>query len=366
MQNRNLDLQKLLEQIARMQKFRDQVDKLAKEQKGEKDDSAKTEALEKHLKDLQAAKERAESLLAQQKELRDTTNQLGLGTAAEATKPLADKEGQLKEDTDKLAEKLAELEQKAAELKDDAAGAAKPGEAKPGVAKPGEAKPGEAKPEEANLRMGAQQAGRGEARPAKPGAGSPGQGGKCSGSAGQAAQAMQQAQKQLGDNRPEPSLKDQDQAIEKLQQTVQELEQMAEEARRELEKLPFEMQAKKQEQTEHATDTLSKEMEKSEENGDNGEGKPTPWPQERPAGGAEAEECRRNAEGIQARQAEQQDAQEDLERARDELDDALAQLRQQLQDEVLRALEQRFTAMLASSASCRSRPRCSTSRAPRC
>jgi chorismate mutase len=42
-----------------------------------------------------------------------------------------------------------------------------------------------------------------------------------------------------------------------------------------------------------------------------------------------------------------QDAKEDLERAREELDEAIAQLRQQLQDEVLRALEERFTAMLA-------------------
>ncbi|MFM1874213.1 MAG: hypothetical protein RL398_3635, partial [Planctomycetota bacterium] len=42
----------------------------------------------------------------------------------------------------------------------------------------------------------------------------------------------------------------------------------------------------------------------------------------------------------------QQDAKEDLEAAKKELDDALAQLRQQLQDEVLRALEERFTAML--------------------
>jgi hypothetical protein len=43
----------------------------------------------------------------------------------------------------------------------------------------------------------------------------------------------------------------------------------------------------------------------------------------------------------------QQDAKEDLEAAQKELEDALAQLRQQLVDEVLRALEERFTAMLA-------------------
>jgi hypothetical protein len=37
---------------------------------------------------------------------------------------------------------------------------------------------------------------------------------------------MGPAQKQLGDNKPEPSLKDQDQAIEQLKKTVAELESM--------------------------------------------------------------------------------------------------------------------------------------------
>ena len=43
----------------------------------------------------------------------------------------------------------------------------------------------------------------------------------------------------------------------------------------------------------------------------------------------------------------QQDAKDDLDAAKEALEEALAQLRQQLQDEVLRALEERFTAMLA-------------------
>lgn len=315
LQNRNVDLRKLLEQMQKLQAFRDRVDQLSKEQGEEKDASARTEELQKHLAEIEAQKQRAEALLEQQKQLREATNDLGVQAAAEATKPLADKEGNLQQDTEKLAKDLEALEKKNEQLKDEAKPAAgKPGEPKAGDPKPGEAKPGSC---------------------------------ECSGSAGKASQAMGQAQKQLGDKKAESSLKDQDQAIEQLKKTVAELEAMAEEARRELLKLPFEQQAKKQEQTQHATDTLSKDMEKSEQDGENGEGKPSPGkkrvqqavPKQRAAAGTLKE--------YKPAKQKQQDAKDDLDAAKKELDDALAQLRQQLQDEVLRALEERFTAMLA-------------------
>jgi chromosome segregation ATPase len=311
LQNRNVDLRKLLEQMAKLQAFRDRVDQLSKEQGEEKDASARTEALQKHLAEIEAQKQRTEALLEQQKQLREATNDLGLQSAPDATKPLASKEGGLQQDTEKLAKDLEALEKKNEELANDGK---KPAGAPPGAGQPGASKPG---------------------------------GGSCSSSAGKAAQSMGEAQKQLGDNKPEPSLKDQDQAIEQLQKTAAELEKMAEEARRELLKLPFEQQAKKQEQTQHATDTLSKDMEKSEQDGENGEGKPTPGkkrvqqavPKQRAAAGTLKE--------YKPAKQKQQDAKDDLDAAKKELDDALAQLRQQLQDEVLRALEERFTAMLA-------------------
>lgn len=317
LQNRNLDLQKLLEQIAKLQGYRDEVDRLAKEQGEEKEDSARREALERQLEAIRKAKERTEKILAEQKEVRENTNQLGVQAAAEATKPLEQKEGQLKEDTDQLAKDLENIEKKAGEL------AAKPGEAKPGQPKPGEPKPGEPK------------------------AGSPSSGGSCSGSAKGASQSMQKAQQQLGDKKPESSLKDQDHAIEQLKSTLKDLEQMDEEARRELLKLPFEQLAKKQDDTKHATDTLAQKMEQGEEPGENGEPQQTPGrksvQQAVPKQKAAAGQLKEYKPATQ----KQQDAKEDLEKAREELDEALAQLRQQLQDEVLRALEERFTAMLA-------------------
>ncbi len=306
LQNRNTDLQKLLEQLARLQDYRNEVDRLAKEQASEKEDSARAEELQKQLEAIEQAKAAAAQLLAEQKQVRENTNALGLQAAARATEPLARKEQDLGRRTDKLANDLGNIEKKAEQLAAKADPAVKPG----------------------------------DKQPAKPG------GGSCSGSAKAASQSMQKAEAQLGQKKPESSLRDQDQAIEKLQATMQQLDEMAEKARRELEKLPFDQQAKRQEQTQHATDTLAQKMEKAEQDGENGEGKPTPGrksvqqavPKQKAAAGTLKE--------YRPAKQKQQDAKEDLEKARDELDEAINQLRQQLIDEVLRALEERFTAML--------------------
>lgn len=359
LQNRNGDLRKLLERIEQLEGFKNRVDELAKEQQQEKEDSARAEALEKHLKNIEAQRQRAEDLLNQQQALRDETNQLPLDAAAGATEPLEKKEGELKDATDELSKDLRDLDKKDAELKADAlaaeakkaaaeaAKAAKAAEAKPGEAKPGESKPSESKPSESKPSESKPS----ESKPSEPSESKPSEGspssGKSSGSASKAAKSMGKAQEQLGDKKPEPSLKDQDQAIEALKQTMKELDEMAEEAKRELLKLPFEQMAKNQEKTKNATDTLAKDMEKAEQGEEGGEGEPTPGknkvqqavPKQRAAAGQLKE--------YKPAKQKQQDAKEDLEAAKKALEEALAQLRQQLQDEVLRALEERFTAMLA-------------------
>lgn len=350
LQNRNLDLQKLLEEIARLEAFRAEADRLVKEQGQEKNDSAKSEDLQKQLEAIDRAKASTEKLLAEQKQLRSETNQLGVQAMAEAAKPLEDKQGKLKDDADKLAKDLEALEKRGEELKadakkaDDGKAGAKPSEAKPSEAnpsKPSEAKPAESKPSEAKPS---------ESKPSesKPSESKPSEeAAKGSKSAKSASQSMGESQKQLGEKKPESSLKDQDSAIEKLKSTLENLDKLAEEARRELEKLPFEQQAKKQEDTEHATDTLAQKMEKAEADAKKEDGKPTPGrksvqqavPKQKAAAGQLKE--------YKPAKQKQQDAKEDLEKAREELDEAINQLRQQLQDEVLRALEERFTAMLA-------------------
>ena len=335
LQNRNADLRKLLDRIALLESFEARVSELAAEQQQEKEDSARAEALQKHLKNIEAQTQRAQDLLAQQKELRDQTNQLPLDAAAGMTEPLEQREGELEAEASDLAKDLKDLEKKDAELKEEAAEkASRPGESKPSESKPSEGKPGEGKPSESKPSEG------------KPSEGKPSEA-KGSSSAKQAAKSMGKAQEQLGDKKPESSLKDQDQAMEALEQTIDELEAMAEDAARELLKLPFDEMAKKQKQTENATDTLAKDMEKAEEGDESGEGQPTPGKQK----GQQAVPKQRAAAGqlkefVPAKQ-DQQDAKEDLEAAKEALEEALAQLRQQLQDEVLRALEERFTAMLA-------------------
>ena len=326
LQNRNLDLAALLARIEQLQGFRGEVDRLVAEQQASKEDSARIEALQEQLERIAEAKAKAEQILSEQKELRAQTNELGLGGAAEQVEPLEQKEAELAEETGKLADDLDKIERKADDLAKDAKDANKPGEGKPGEneSKPSESKPGESEP--------------GESKPSE---------GSCSGSAKGAAKAMSKAQEQLGNKQPESSLKDQDQAIEKLEQTMKELEELEDEANRELLKLPFDQLAKKQSDTQKATDTLAQKMEQAEQGDENGEGEPTPGrksvqqavPKQKAAAGQLKE--------YKPAKQKQQDAKEDLEEARDELDEALAQLRQQLQDEVLRALEERFTAMLA-------------------
>ena len=311
LQNRDGDLRKLLERIDLLEGFKDRVDELAKEQRQEKEDSARAEALQKHLENIEAQRQRAEDLMNQQQALRDQTNQLPVDAAAAATAPLAQREGELKDATDELQKDLRDLDKKNEELRAEAA-------------QPSESKPSEPKPSE------------GSPPPSK-----------SSSSAGKASESMGKAKEQLGAEQAESSLKDQDQAVEALKQTIKELDEMADEAKRELLKLPFDQLAKQQEKTQQATDTLAKDMEQAEQGDESSEGEPTPGknkvqqavPKQRAAAGQLKE--------FKPAKQKQQDAKDDLEAAKKALEEALAQLRQQLQDEVLRALEERFTAMLA-------------------
>lgn len=311
LQNRDGDLRKLLERIDLLEGFKDRVDELAKEQRQEKEDSARAEALQKHLENIEAQRQRAEDLMNQQQALRDQTNQLPVDAAAAATAPLAQREGELKDATDELQKDLRDLDKKNEELRAEAA-------------QPSESKPSEPKPSE------------GSPPPSK-----------SSSSAGKASESMGKAKEQLGAEQAESSLKDQDQAVEALKQTIKELDEMADEAKRELLKLPFDQLAKQQEKTQQATDTLAKDMEQAEQGDESSEGEPTPGknkvqqavPKQRAAAGQLKE--------FKPAKQKQQDAKDDLDAAKEALEEALAQLRQQLQDEVLRALEERFTAMLA-------------------
>ncbi|MCA8957800.1 MAG: hypothetical protein KDC87_17120 [Planctomycetes bacterium] len=320
-------IENLLKEIDRLEKFKERVQKLIQDQKNEKDSSARAEALEQQVKKLEKAKQDLDNLIKDQKDLRDQTNQQGLAADPKKATDMAKNEGDLKERAKRLAEDLKQVEDTAKDL------SAKPAAGKPGDAKPGEPKPGDSKPGDG-----------------QPGAGSPSPSAGA-GAAGGASQDMGKAQNKLQDNKPESSLEDMEKAIKKLEKAKDEVEKALDEAKRELLKLPFEQLSKKQDQTKVETDNLSKDMEKSESDGNkDGENKgPTPGkqnvqqavPKQKSAAGSLKEYKPGKAK------QDQQDAQDKLEQAKKALDEALAQLRQQLQDEVLRSLEERFGAMLA-------------------
>ena len=306
-------IEDILKEIERLEKIKDKVDKLIKDQKQEKEASARAEALSEHLKNLAKAKEDLKALIEDQKNLREETNKSGLAAEPNKAKDMASQESGLKDRAEKLAEDLKKIEKDAADMK------AKPSDGKPSDGKPSDGKPSDGKPSN-------------------------------SAAAGSASSDMGKAQSKLEDNKPESSLEDMEEALKKLEKAEKDLANQIDEAKRELQKLPFEKLANQQEKTKVDTDNLAKEMEKSEtEEEGKGPGKPTPGKQSVqqavPKQKSAAGQLKEYKPG-KAKQ-DQQDAQDKLEDAKKKLEEALAQLRQQLQDEVLRSLEERFADMLA-------------------
>jgi len=309
LQNKDVDLKKLLEEIERLSQFKDRVDKLIDEQVREKNASADVEALERHLRDLEAARAKVSELVQEQTKLRDATSELGLSVGDKAPE-MAEKQGDLKKQAEDLAEQLDKVGKEAEKLADPE-GANKDGKAADPKSKDG----------------------------GKTG------GSQCSGTCQSAAKSMGQSQQKLEANKPESSLEDQNKALEKLKEALGDLEKLSEEARRRLLQIPFEQQIKAQEQTRVATDKLAEDMQQSEKGED---AKPTPGKknvqQTVPKQKAAAGQLKERKPG-KAKQ-DQQDAEDQLQQAKKELEDALAQLRQEMQDQVLRALEERLAAML--------------------
>ena len=325
--DRDVDLRKLMEQIDKLEKFKNKVDKLLTEQRKEKEDSSKAEKLKKHIQDLKDAQSRVRDLIDKQEKVKSGTKALGAG--AKEDPKLTEKQGSLARETEKLEENLKSLEQDSREL-------AKDGESKAG-------KPSNAK----------------------------GQPGAASSSAGKAAESMQRAEARMGAKAPEAALDDQESSVDELKKTDEALKKMEEDAQRKLRSLPFEQFSKKQLETMKKTDDLAKDMDKAEEagkgDGENGEGEPVPGkknielavPKQKNAAGS-----LKDAKPSKARR-DQKDAEDQLQEAKKKLADALAQMRQELQEEVLRALEERFTAMLAKQVALTSRTKVTQKRRKR-
>ncbi len=325
--DRDVDLRKLMEQIDKLEKFKNQVDKLLTEQRKEKEDSSRAEKLQKHIQDLKDARSRVRDLIGKQEQVKSDTKALGAG--AKEDPKLTEKQGSLAEEAEKLEENLKSLEQDAKDLAMD-----------------------------------------GEAKAPKP-SNAEGQPGAASSSAGKAAESMQRAEARMGAKAPEAALDDQESSVDELKKADEALKKMEEDAQRKLHSLPFEQFSKKQLETMKKTDDLAKDMDKAEEggkgDGENGEAEPVPGkknielavPKQKNAAGSLKE-----AKPSKSRR-DQKDAEDQLQEAKKKLEDALAQLRQELQEEVLRALEERFTAMLAKQVALTSRTKVTQKRRKR-
>ncbi|PIE23838.1 MAG: hypothetical protein CSA62_05430 [Planctomycetota bacterium] len=298
--DRDDDLSDILGRIEALDAFKKRVDKLVDEQRREREASAEAERLAEQLDRIQQAKQRVGKLLGEQAALRSDTQKKGAGE--QPSEDLAKKQGQLEKQAEDLAGELREIERAESEMKDAEGG-------KPNAARPSD-------------------------------------------SAAGAAGEMKQSQADLEQNQPERSLDDQEKAIDRLKEAEKKLGQLEEDARRRLMKLPFEQMEKDQLATRAKTDKLAEDMEDAEtggEDGKGGSGQKTPGknniqqavPKQKSAAGS-----LKKLKPGKAKQ-EQQDAVDQLEEARKRLEDALSQLRQELQEEVLKALEERFTEILA-------------------
>ena len=321
--NRDMDLKKLLEEIARLEAYKERVEKLIDREQEHKEAAARAAALQEQAERVAQAKAKTDELIKSQKELQAQANAAGLQAAPTDAGQMTDQQGELKEQAENLADDVKALEEKNEDL-----------EATDPSTPPAEAGKPPSKPNSPS-----------KPSPSKPSPGSkPG-----SNSCNSAAESMGKSQKKLGQNKPESSLEDMAKALEMLKKAKADLQAMEEDLQRQLQEIPFELQAREQEQTKVDTDTLSKDMEASDDEKDGEDKQPTPGtqnvqqsvPKMKAASGMLKERRAKRAK------QEQQDAKEDLENAKRALEDALAQLRQQLQDEVLRSLEERFGAMLA-------------------
>jgi len=319
--DRDDDLSEILKKIDTLENFKKKVEELIEDQKKERDESAEAEALAKQLERIQKARAKLGKRSKKQGELKKQTASKGAGQ--KESKDLAETQKEVADEAKDLEGELRDIEEAGKEL-DAAAG--KPGEGKPGEGKPGEGKPGEGKPGEAS--------------------------GSASKSVGKAAKSMGQSGQKLSQNQPESSLDDQEKALDELKEAEDKLAELEKEAQRKLLEIPFEKLKSAQLQTLKKTDKLAEDMEKADEGGEDGE----PGFDGKLPGKNNVQQAvpkQKNAAGSlkevkpgKAKQ-KQQDAVDDLEEAKKRLEDALAQLRQELQEQVLKALEERFTEMLS-------------------
>ena len=382
------ELDEKLREMRELEKFKEEVNKLIDRENKHLDESKKAADPDAATKDLDKQIASVQKLIGKQEEVIKKTGIAREKGVHELNKVTKDQQ-EVRKETEQTNKEIGG-EEAGEEGKPGEPGGEKPGEAggKPGEAggKPGEAggKPGEAggKPGEAGGKPGEAGGKPGEAggKPGeaggKPGeaGGKPGEAGGKPGEAGgkpagdqpgqqalaKAIEAQKAAEKDLGDGKGNAAEKNEKVALDNLQKALDELKK----ERDRIAKLPpehNEQMAKAQDKTGEDTGDLAKKM--SEAKSSSGGGQPG-----MPGEGGESGEGGEGAPGTEdVQQAQQQmqqaakklgekdpkqaqkpqkEAVDKLKKAREEIEKRLAQLRKEMQEELLAALEARFREML--------------------
>jgi len=376
------ELDEKLREMRELEKFKAEVEKLINRENEHLNESKKAADPDAATKDLDKQIASVQKLIGKQEEVikkTGTAREKGVHELNKVTKDQKD----VREETEKAKKDVSgEAGKEGAEGKEGGEAGGKPGEAggKPGEAggKPGEAggKPGEAggKPGEAGGKPGEAGGKPGEAG-GKPGeaGGKPGQaGGQPGGEPGpkqpgqepleKAIEAQKAAEKDLADGKGKQAEQNEKVALDNLKKALDDLKK----ERDRIAKLPPEhndAMAKAQDKTGDDTGDLAKKMAQAKSSAGGQSGQPG-----QPGEGGEGSEGSEGAPGTEdVQQAQQQmqqaakklgekdpksaqkpqkDAVDKLKKAREEIEKRLAQLRKEMQEELLAALEARFREML--------------------
>lgn len=284
--DRARDLSELMEGIEQLEDFGKRIDAVLEDQREQKDRSAEAAELERAQQGFAAAMAELERLVAEQGEVSTSLENPPAGATAT--------QRQLRERGEQLAEQVRQLEQ---------------------LARPDE----EATEESASRTLG------------------------------RASAAMSSVEDALSRGEAGPARAGSDEAVRELEAARAAMQALGEQISERLEQLPLGSQADAQAATREETEQLAEDMRNAAEPQEEGQS-PAPVPGSEnveaavPNQQAAAQSLQAGAAGAASQQ--QQDAIERLEQAQQAMAEAMEQLRNEMQDEVLRAMEERFTEML--------------------
>lgn len=385
---RDSELDEMLEEMRRLERWRQQVEQLIQREAGHLHETENLTHKDQALANLDAQIAALKALIEKQAGVVDQIGQ-ARGEGLRAMDRAADTQRAVRQQTEAVARSM----QSPGGASDSSSSQGQPTDAEPADAQPGEGQPGEGQPSQAQPTPGQSGGPAGEQSPSSDSSGSqpsqpsdqsgqPGESAQPSGQPGQSGQSgqsssgpqpsgpptpgqqqmqratghQQQAENELAGGKGGEAREQATEALEQLRQALDRLE--AERSR--IERLPPEHMDKiagDQDRTAEQTGKLADQMSKAPsgssgqpgqpgQSGQSGQSQPgQPQVQKAQQRMQQASARLRKREGESAGDSQQQ-AIDELSKAQQAIEDRLAQLREQMQEELLAALEARFVQML--------------------